>query len=61
MNRWDERPDEYRRARLELIKTVHRKSLLERKDAEAGVPKPKPLWAEEMDAAWDAPPRSRFF
>jgi hypothetical protein len=33
MNRWDERPDDARRARLELIKALHRKSLLDHEDA----------------------------
>jgi hypothetical protein len=57
MNRWDERPDEFRRARLELIKALHRKSLLDREDAESAAR--KPVLPAEMDATWDAPPRSR--
>jgi hypothetical protein len=55
MNRWDERPDAFLRARLDLIKTLHRKSLVER----AGAPKLRPPLPEAMDAAWDMPPRSR--
>jgi hypothetical protein len=57
MNRWDERSEDFRRARLELIKALHRKSLLDREDAEFAAP--KPLLPAERDAAWDAPPRSR--
>jgi len=57
MNEWDERPDAFRRARLELIKALHRKSLLEREDAQSAAPKP-PLPAA-TDAAWDALQRSR--
>jgi hypothetical protein len=59
MNRWDERPDEYRRARLELIKAVHRRSLLNREDAASVDPKSEPPLPEAIDAAWDMPPRSR--
>jgi hypothetical protein len=55
MNRWDERPDAFHRARLELIKTLHRKSLVER----AGAPKSRPPLPDAIDAAWDMPPRSR--
>jgi hypothetical protein len=57
MDTWDERPDAFRRARLELIKALHRKSLLDRENAESAAPKP-PLPAD-MDADWDAPPKSR--
>jgi hypothetical protein len=57
MNRWDERPDAFRRARLELIKAIHRKSLLDRENTESSAP--KALLPADMDAAWDAPPRSR--
>jgi hypothetical protein len=38
---------------LELIKALHRKSLLDREEAEAAAP--KPLLPAEIDAAWDAP------
>jgi hypothetical protein len=57
MDRWDERPDAFRQARLELIKAQHRKSLLEREDAKPDAPKPQ--LPAEMDAAWDAPPRPK--
>jgi hypothetical protein len=57
MNRWDERPDDVRRARLDLIKALHRKSLLELDEAKPDARRP-PL-PEEMDAAWDAPSGSR--
>jgi hypothetical protein len=57
MNRWDERPDAFRQARLELIKALHRKSLLEREDTEFAAP--KPLLPADIDAVWDTPPRSR--
>ncbi len=57
VDRWEKRPDDYRQSRLELIKAQHRKSLLERDDAKPDAPKP-PLPAE-LDAAWDARPRSR--
>jgi hypothetical protein len=53
MNRWDERPDDFRRARLELIKAQHRKSLLEHEEAKPDAPKPR--LPAEMDAVWDAP------
>ncbi len=56
-SKWDERPDAFLRARLDLIKALHRKSLLEREEAVAAVAKP-PLPAE-LDAAWDTLQKSR--
>jgi hypothetical protein len=56
MNRWDERPDEFRRARLELLKAQHRKSLVEPEEAKPEAPKPR--LPTDIDAVWDAP-RSR--
>lgn len=57
MDRRDERSDAFRRARLELIRALHRKSLLDREATGSVAPKP-PLPAE-MDAAWDTPPIAR--
>ena len=50
MNRWNVRSDDIRRARLELIKTLHRTSLLEREEREVAAL--KPLLREDIDAAW---------
>jgi hypothetical protein len=57
MNRWDGRTDDIRRARLELIKTLHRTSLLEREERENTAL--KPLLRKDINAAWDTPARSR--
>jgi hypothetical protein len=56
-SKWDERPDAFLRARLDLIKALHRKSLLEREETVPAAPKP-PLPAE-LDAAWDTLRKSR--
>jgi hypothetical protein len=57
MNSWDERSDDDRRARLELIKALHRKSLLEPEEPEPA--KPTPQLPAELDAAWDALQKTR--
>lgn len=60
MNRWNVLSDDIRRARLELIKTLHRTSLLEREEREEReVAALKPLLREDIDASWDTPSRSR--
>ena len=57
MNRSDGRGEDVRQARMELIKALHRKSLLEREEAEFAAR--KPLLPDDIDAAWDAPRKSR--
>jgi hypothetical protein len=56
-SKWDERPDAFLRARLELIKALHRRSLLEPEEPEPA--KPTPPLPAELDAAWDALGRTR--
>jgi hypothetical protein len=57
MNRSEGRGEDVRQARMELIKALHRKSLLEREEADLAALRPR--LPDDIDAAWDAPRKSR--